>query len=727
MGKVYSMTVKYLDSKRISALSSDFPTTTTTYDHIGDTNNSGFHAINTAGGHDGTKVGIKIIAGSPAIGTKIEYVSMSIRKWSGSTGNYVFQVIDGTDGTTVLASATSSASALTETAATVELQLDSVVTLSVNDRIVLSYPDGSGSNIVGLARNSATTESGYNRSILGYSTTTWTDSTTDNMIMTFDSSPVSISKPTNVQDNSILVEKDTGKRYWSSGYGTGGAITKDSSVNAQTATSGSTLTASLTVASNSNRIIIISLTSYIDPALVPTGITFGSQAFTKLDSYGDTNGNGSVWYLVNPNVGTDTVTATWASSIGKRGFTAYSFYNVAQTNPLSGFTTATGTGNTATGSITPTTAGSAIFSSLSWILGYSVNARPVSTLDYEYYIYTGGKTGGSSYNLTPTISSSNAMNYTNIDDNGSTSTSAHYRIGMMEIKKGNSTWTWDKEPVYLGRGIFASGISSNVIDYITIATTGNATDFGDSLKTQHDGSAVGSLLRAVFGGGTGTTADTKLEYISFQTLGNAVGFGAMLSGIGGNSAACGDGSRGIWGQNTAMQYITIDTAATAISFGTLGNNHGSDPASCADDTRGVWGGGEPSADTNAISYVTIQTTGNSTDFGDLVVARRQFSAVADATRGCFGGGYDGGYCNNIDYITIQTTGNASDFGDLTVPRVTASGACGDATRGVWGGGDNGSNINTIDYVTIATTGNASDFGDLTVARHRTNGASDYVK
>jgi hypothetical protein len=36
----------------------------------------------------------------------------------------------------------------------------------------------------------------------------------------------------------------------------------------------------------------------------------------------------------------------------------------------------------------------------------------------------------------------------------------------------------------LGRGVFSGGLStgfviSNVIDYITIATTGNATDFGD--------------------------------------------------------------------------------------------------------------------------------------------------------------------------------------------------------------------------------------------------------
>jgi len=34
-------------------------------------------------------------------------------------------------------------------------------------------------------------------------------------------------------------------------------------------------------------------------------------------------------------------------------------------------------------------------------------------------------------------------------------------------------------------------------------------------------------------------------------------------------------------------------------------------------------------------------------------------------RGVFGGGYIGSLTNMIEYITISTTGNASDFGDLT--------------------------------------------------------------
>ena len=44
-------------------------------------------------------------------------------------------------------------------------------------------------------------------------------------------------------------------------------------------------------------------------------------------------------------------------------------------------------------------------------------------------------------------------------------------------------------------------------------------------------------------------------------------------------------------------------------------------------------------------------------------------------RGLFGGGSTPGvgYRNNIQYVTITTTGNASDFGDLTAPRMLYDG------------------------------------------------------
>jgi len=70
---------------------------------------------------------------------------------------------------------------------------------------------------------------------------------------------------------------------------------------------------------------------------------------------------------------------------------------------------------------------------------------------------------------------------------------------------------------------------------------------------------------------------------------------------------------------------------------------------------------------NVIHYITIATTGNASDFGDLTVARSGTASCADSTRAVIGGGYNHppGHRVDTDYITIQTTGNATDFGDLT--------------------------------------------------------------
>ena len=84
-----------------------------------------------------------------------------------------------------------------------------------------------------------------------------------------------------------------------------------------------------------------------------------------------------------------------------------------------------------------------------------------------------------------------------------------------------------------------------------------------------------------------------------------------------------------------------------------------------------------------------------------------------------------GRVNKIEYITIASTGNATDFGDLTAALQGPMGTS-NKTRAVYGGGDvGGSNRNQIDYITIASTGNGQDFGDLTVTGSggRRNGAA----
>ena len=81
---------------------------------------------------------------------------------------------------------------------------------------------------------------------------------------------------------------------------------------------------------------------------------------------------------------------------------------------------------------------------------------------------------------------------------------------------------------------------------------------------------------------------------------------------------------------------------------------------------------------------------------------------------------DHGFIRVIDYITLATTGNVQDFGDLdngsTFNHTKGDlGACSSPTRCVMGGSGQGSpGTCGMQFVEIATTGNGVDFGALTV-------------
>ena len=87
-------------------------------------------------------------------------------------------------------------------------------------------------------------------------------------------------------------------------------------------------------------------------------------------------------------------------------------------------------------------------------------------------------------------------------------------------------------------------------------------------------------------------------------------------------------------------------------------------AGCSSSTRGLFGGGYTNS--NVIDYVTIATTGNATDFGDLTVGRYYLAGCSSSTRGLFGGGYVSPASIADDDVTLASTGNDTDFGDLTV-------------------------------------------------------------
>ena len=79
--------------------------------------------------------------------------------------------------------------------------------------------------------------------------------------------------------------------------------------------------------------------------------------------------------------------------------------------------------------------------------------------------------------------------------------------------------------------------------------------------------------------------------------------------------------------------------------------------------------------------------------------------------------------NTIQYITINSTGNSSDFGDLIV-KGTPHGALSNGTdeRGVVSRCTTG---DVMHYITINSTGNSTEFGDLPVAVNGTGGADTF--
>ena len=271
----------------------------------------------------------------------------------------------------------------------------------------------------------------------------------------------------------------------------------------------------------------------------------------------------------------------------------------------------------------------------------------------------------------------------------------------------------------------------NQLHTFNIATLGNATDWKDLTRTSvtRGSAASNSIYGFVFGGNTaGGNSDASvnnIDYYAFANNTNASDFGDSTDSSH-DGAACSDTTRACislaWktgtGNLNGIDYITMSTPGNASNFGNLSYNAKTvSNQSVSNLTRGLFAGGYNTTytnGTNIIEYITIANTGNSTDFGDLQAAGYAVSGCGSGSgdRGIFSGGYPSGRYKTIDYVTISTTGNAGDFGDfftsLSNSRSYYHGSVNNATRAVFSCSNTNNNM---EYITMATTGNAADFGD----------------
>ena len=319
----------------------------------------------------------------------------------------------------------------------------------------------------------------------------------------------------------------------------------------------------------------------------------------------------------------------------------------------------------------------------------------------------------------------------------------------IDATTGLNTWQGQNgTKIYGARGVLFcgsdDGTRTNQMQYITIPTTGNATNFGDCAAgydvVNNGACGNGSMDRLVSGGGmnlAGSYVNT-MEYVTATVASNSSDFGDLTTTLQNmTTTSSGTNDRGFWngGYNGSvdigtMKYVTISSKSNTSTFADVGSNDCWD-GGCATSEGGgsgdraiIMGGGRSGA-RSTTQYYTMSTPGNSVAFGTLSTTRYATSAMSNQVRAICSGGYQYpngdsglGYCTlSCDYFTIATTGNATVFGNMTGTVRYNMGGCDSGSygdRGVLAGGYRpgiaGSNI--IDYCTISTTGNFTDFGDL---------------
>ena len=287
-----------------------------------------------------------------------------------------------------------------------------------------------------------------------------------------------------------------------------------------------------------------------------------------------------------------------------------------------------------------------------------------------------------------------------------------------------------------GRGLFSggylqSGGDKTAIEMIEIATIGNATDFGDlTTGRRGTGGCCASSTRSVMIGGRDSPVnECVIDYVTISSSGGASDFGELSEGVS-NSGQCSDGTRGICyaggrgnpspATSSQISYITLASTGDASDFGTATSTIFT-PGAAASPTRGLFAGGYTPVELKSIDYITIASKGNAVHFGELPVTIRRVAGSSNSIRAIWAGGnrYPSAPHGtaDIDYSTIATLGNAIDFGTLTNSNAGGAAACASSTRTVINVTTTSSpqHSNVMEYVTIMSTGNAVDFGDLTTA------------
>ena len=230
------------------------------------------------------------------------------------------------------------------------------------------------------------------------------------------------------------------------------------------------------------------------------------------------------------------------------------------------------------------------------------------------------------------------------------------------------------------RGIsHRGGSSSDTLEYVTTASEGNPIDFGNLSQARYLGARGNSSTRGIFLSGLGPSSSYKnnIDYVEMGTLGNALDFGDVNTSVFLNNNSVNStvrvyslGGYASPGVNISkIEYVTISSKGDALEFDDLDRPNSTFPG-FANNVRGIYGGGNLRPFTSdQIFMFNTASQGKMIFFGELTQRRKEFAGSCSQTRGIFAGGQldpnGPSTINIIDFVTIATTGDAQDFGDLS--------------------------------------------------------------
>ena len=285
---------------------------------------------------------------------------------------------------------------------------------------------------------------------------------------------------------------------------------------------------------------------------------------------------------------------------------------------------------------------------------------------------------------------------------------------------------------------------SNVIEKYSFPTNANATDVGNLTESKYGASGQSSSAHGYSSGGSlksppAPAGQTNvIEKWSFSSDGNASDVGDLLTintqGTGQSSSTHGYHSGGYDAASSptstnVIQNFPFSSNGNASDVGDLTQGRGAIPAGQSSSTHGYTSAGQalipPYSNTNTIDKFPFSSNANATDVGDITQGKYYVAGQSSADHGYTSGGFaptlpGSSYSNVIDKFPFAADGNATDVGDLTVARNGMAGSS-SGSSGYNAGGSEPTNVNVIEKFSFAVDGNSSDVGDLTVSQRRRTG------